>query len=296
MKKYITLFMIVFLVACSSSNTAYPSASIETPAPTIDEVKQPVASGTKVATDNELVQIDYSNVNDGYFQVKTVSDDHRGLIVLVVKDDQQYRYDINDDYIYETFPINMGSGEYKVKVGENIEDNRYAIILTVSFSVTLVDDVIPFLYPNQVIDFDIDSNAVSLSFGLTEDAKSQLERVYVIYHYIIDNIDYDFGKLEAARSSYILPIIDETLASKKGICFDYASLMSAMLRVQQIPTKVITGYVDDGYHSWVEVYIDGEGWINPQIYFNSQEWKLIDPTYGAAKYNYKGTYEEVYEY
>jgi len=296
MKKYIALLMIVFLVACSSSNTTYPSASIESPSPTIEEVKLPLASGEKVATDNEIVQVDYSNVNDGYFQVKTLSDDHQGLIVLVIKGDQQYRYDINSDYIYETFPINMGSGEYKIKVGENIEDNRYAIILTVSFSATLVNEVIPYLYPNQVIDFNIESNAVSLSFGLTEDAKTQLERVYLIYHYIIDNIDYDFGKLEAARSSYILPIIDETLASKKGICFDYASLMSAMLRVQQIPTKVITGYVDDGYHSWVEVYIDGEGWINPQIYFNTNEWKLVDPTYGAAKYNYKGTYEEVYEY
>ena len=135
-----------------------------------------------------------------------------------------------------------------------------------------------------------------LSFSLTEKAKTQLERVYLIYNYIIDNIDYDYDKLDEARSSYILPIIDETLDNKKGICFDYASLMSAMLRVQQIPTKVITGYVDDGYHSWVEVYIEGEGWINPQIYFNSEEWKLVDPTYGAADYNYKGTYEQVYEY
>ena len=296
MKKYIALAIMIFLTACSSSNSTYPSVSIETPSPTIEEIKLPVASETKVATDNDLVRVDYSNINDGYFQVKTLKNEHQGLVVLVIKDDEQYRYDININQEYETFPLNMGDGKYKVKVCENIEDNRYAVILTVDFNVTLIDEEIPYLYPNQVIDYNKNTNAVLLSFGLTESAKTQLERVYVIYNYIIDNIDYDYDKLDDARSSYILPIIDETLTNKKGICFDYASLMSAMLRVQQIPTKVITGYVDDGYHSWVEVYIEGEGWINPQIYFDSEEWKLVDPTYGAAKYEYKGTYEQVYEY
>ena len=39
-----------------------------------------------------------------------------------------------------------------------------------------------------------------------------------------------------------LPSVDETLKTKKGICFDYAALMTAMLRSQGIPTKLEIGY------------------------------------------------------
>lgn len=72
--------------------------------------------------------------------------------------------------------------------------------------------------------------------------------------------------------------------------------MTCMLRVQQIPTKLITGYVEEGYHAWVEVYIHDVGWVDPNIYFNSEEWKLMDPTFAAAEQNYKGSYESKYNY
>ena len=87
-----------------------------------------------------------------------------------------------------------------------------------------------------------------------------------------------------------------TLAEGRGICFDYAALMSAMLRVQQIPTRLITGYVDEGYHAWVEVYVQNEGWINPEILFESRQWTRMDPTYASVGMNYKGQYQDKYRY
>lgn len=83
---------------------------------------------------------------------------------------------------------------------------------------------------------------------------------------------------------------------KTGICFDYAALMTCMLRVQQIPTKLMTGYVEEGYHSWVEVYLKDIGWIDPRIYFESEVWTLIDPTFDAMDEPYKGSYEVKYNY
>lgn len=63
-----------------------------------------------------------------------------------------------------------------------------------------------------------------------------------------------------------MPNPDETLASRSGICFDYASLAAAMLRSLGIPCQVITGYVgpESLYHAWNMVYIDGS-WVGVAI-------------------------------
>ena len=64
----------------------------------------------------------------------------------------------------------------------------------------------------------------------------------------------------------------------KGICFDYASLMAALLRSQGIPTKLVVGYSGDAYHAWISVYLDEIGWVDKIIEFDGKSWSLIDPT------------------
>ncbi len=63
------------------------------------------------------------------------------------------------------------------------------------------------------------------------------------------NVDYDYDKAQNIVDNNVtgyLPDPDETLSTKKGICYDYAALAAAMLRSQGIPTKLITGYVSSG--------------------------------------------------
>ena len=95
------------------------------------------------------------------------------------------------------------------------------------------------------------------------------------------NIQYDFDKAASVQSGY-LPDIDETLNTKKGICFDYAALMTAMLRVQRIPTKLVVGYTGNLYHAWINVYLEGQGWVDNIIYFDGTSWKLMDPTFASS--------------
>ena len=94
----------------------------------------------------------------------------------------------------------------------------------------------------------------------------------------------------------MLPVVDETLESKKGICFDYAALLAAMLRSQQIPTRLGTGNTTIEYHAWVEVYIEGKGWINPDILLHAKKWSRMDPTFDASDIDYKDDYEDKYYY
>ena len=88
-----------------------------------------------------------------------------------------------------------------------------------------------------------------------------------IYNYVVDNLTYDYEKAATVQSGY-LPNVDLTLATQKGICFDYASLMTAMLRAQDIPTKLVIGYTGQLYHAWISVYLPEQGWIDNIIYFD----------------------------
>ena len=69
------------------------------------------------------------------------------------------------------------------------------------------------------------------------------------------------------------------LYSKKGICFDYSAVMAAMLRSQGIPCKLVIGYAGKIYHAWIDVYIQGVGWVKNAIYFDGKNWTLMDPTF-----------------
>ena len=79
-----------------------------------------------------------------------------------------------------------------------------------------------------------------------------------------------------------LPNLDQIYKRKKGICFDYAAVMTAMLRSQGVPTKLVIGYTGNAYHAWVNVYSKKRGWITGAIYFNGKKWKLMDPTFAST--------------
>ena len=79
-----------------------------------------------------------------------------------------------------------------------------------------------------------------------------------------------------------IPSPDAALASGKGICYDYASLMTALLRSQRIPTKLVVGYSGQQYHAWISVYLEETGWMDKTIYFDGSSWVLVDPTLGAT--------------
>ena len=130
------------------------------------------------------------------------------------------------------------------------------------------------------MDFDENSKAVKKGEELAAGCGSDLDVVTNIYHYVIENITYDEEKAENVAYGYV-PDVDETLSSGKGICFDYAALMAAMLRSQRIPTKLQVGYAGEAYHAWISCYVDEIGWVDNIISFDGKDWSLMDPTLAA---------------
>ena len=249
-----------------------------------------------ITKEDDKVLIDYSNANQGYILVKSKTSDHNRLKVMILKGDSKYTYDLNKDLEFESFPLNMGDGTYSIKIYENIEDDEYGLLFSEDIEASLDNEFVPFLYPNQVVDYNASTKCIEKSFELVKDDTTDLDRVDHIYHWVLDNVTYDWDKVEEVQGKYVLPVLDDIYDDGKGICFDYAAIMAAMLRVQHIPTKVVTGMVSEGYHAWIEVYIDNMGWIKPHVYFNSGEWTQMDPTYDAMNREYDGDYSIKYTY
>ncbi len=255
---------------------------------TIDEILLPSCPQKTVFEKNGYL-IDYSNKAQGYVCVKGPNDENTKK-VQVIQGDLIYTYSVFENK-FTILPLMKGSGTYTIRTLKQKVDNAYSVTASIEITANLTDELSIYLYPNQIVDYDKETLAVRKSFELTKDSKSQLERVYAVYKYIVTNIDYDYDKVKEALTTFMIPDLDDAYTKQKGICFDYAALMTAMLRVQHIPTKVVTGYTDPGYHAWVETYIDGIGWINPSIYFEKETWKRIDPTFDAQG-PYFGKYQE----
>jgi transglutaminase-like putative cysteine protease len=147
--------------------------------------------------------------------------------------------------------------------------------------IELEDSQLPFLYPNQYVNFNKDSKAVKKAAELDVNMETTLDTIQAIYNYVITNVEYDYEKAENVQSGY-LPVVDDTLETGKGICFDYAALMTAMLRSRGIPSKLVIGYTSDIYHSWISVYTKEQGWIDNVIEFNGKQWRMMDPTFAAG--------------
>ena len=246
--------------------------------PAGSDVRTPVASGS-VTYGNGRATIDASNTSNGYVMIKYTGGQSR--IKIQIAKSTTYTYDLNARNTYEVFPFTEGNGTYSIKIFENVSGNQYAQVMSQNISVSLADEFSPFLTPNQYVNFSNGSAAVNKGAELAASAADEIGVVTNVYNYVINNITYDTAKAASVQSGY-LPNVDQVLAQKTGICFDYAALMTAMLRSQDIPTKLVIGYSGGLYHAWVNVYIDNIGWVDNFIYFDGHNWSLMDPTFASS--------------
>ena len=270
----------LLLGGCSGSSSASRKEHSGPPRDSTPKVLTPSADGVTVYQ-NDFASIDTSNTSQGYVMVKYNGTNEKVKLQITCPDQSCYTYLISDRGAYDTFPLTAGNGSYALQVLENVAGDTYTVSLAQSINVSIEDEFLPFLYPNQYVNFHTDSKAVSKGSDLAKDTYSDLDVVQNIYNYVIKNISYDTEKAQNVSYGYV-PDIDDTLSSKKGICFDYAALMTSMLRSQNIPTKLEVGYSGDAYHAWISTYIDDKGWVDDIIQFNGNTWQIMDPTLAAT--------------
>lgn len=121
-----------------------------------------------------------------------------------------------------------------------------------------------------------------LAGGLTADAQSPGEKVERLLAFFDDSFTYSL-ELPPSRGD---PLENFIFRSLSGYCEYFASALAVMLRSVDVPARVVAGYLGGEYnkagnyylvtqsaaHTWVEAWIDGEG------------WKRFDPTPAAGEF------------
>jgi hypothetical protein len=238
--------------------------------------------GRKEVLKNDITMVDITNAADGYIIVQYTGDSGKVKLRITGPDEIVYTYNLAvDGGKEEVFPLQAGDGEYLICVYENLAATQYVTAFSQKVTVTINDKFLPFLYPNQYVNFNEGNQAIAYSEFLSYTANSDLDVVSSVYNALISSLTYDYEEAETVQSGYI-PDVDEVLTTGKGICLDYAVLMTAMLRSQRIPTRMEVGYAGSAYHAWISTYITDIGWVNGMIKFDGKEWSLMDPTFAST--------------
>ncbi len=250
---------------------------------TAPAMKLPSADGTQAYTGTASV-IDYSNASEGYVMVKYTGSPGK-IKVQIINGDTVRNYDLRSDGVFEVYPFTVGNGTYTVRVLINTAGTKYATIDSIDVEVSMPNPLSVYLYPNQYVNYDQNSQVALLSAKLSEGTSSELGKITNIYTYVLGNIEYDYDEANSVIDGKLtgyLPVVDEVYQTGKGICFDYAVLMTAMLRMQGIPAQLVIGHAGDVYHAWVNVYSSETGAVLEVFHFNGSDWVRMDPTFAAT--------------
>ena len=261
---------VVLALGFSPSSNTKPVLTDDYRAPVI---YCPVASQQQVANAPGC-EIDYSNVASGYVMVKYTGC-YEYAFVIVLQNDTESIFRILWSENYTTLPLSGGSGLYVVSFHEPVVSagaNVHRKVLQTEFFVEL-DECLPYLYPNQMVWFTEDTAAIQFGGHLLDPAMTDLEVIEAVYRYTAETISVNYELERQVHcgdiSERLVLDVDEIYSERSGVCLDYAVLMVALLRSQQIPTKLVVGYANSAWHSWVSVYTAEEGWV------------VYDPTFAS---------------
>jgi len=237
-----------------------------------------IALAGVIAHAQPSVTFNKDNVSKGIVGIKYTNATAKKSKVLIQFKDIKYQYNIKSSDAFVYFPLQLGNGQYTIGVYEQIEDTKYASVATETVNLMLDDSSKVYLASIQLINWTDKMNTVTLAKELTKSKKKEEDKVEVCYEYMVQQFKYDFAKLKSLQYDYV-PVIDEVLKKKLGICYDYSAVFASMLRSMGIKTKLVMGYTPNvkEYHAWNEVYVGGK-------------WVVVDTTYDSQMYQAKIKY------
>lgn len=263
-------FLYCILMACISSSSNYKYADriikIKNIKPEIKEIKETEYLGLKAENtkinDFSDETFDTSNIQDGI--LKTNFDSDKRAILQIEKDDKEYHFEIKHNGETNFIPLTRGNGLYSVKLMENYNENKFLKKKEINIYVNSESSKDVFLKENIAIPYYNNNEVQALYKYLKDISGDDEEYINNTIKYFQKYFKYDGGK-EYARQDYLSDLV----LTGKGQCRDFAGLFAALMRLNNIPTKMVFGYLNQGdnpvYHAWNEVYINNK-------------WEKIDMT------------------
>lgn len=215
----------------------------------------PSAPAVSVLEDGAL-HVDASNLSEGYFTAWSLENSEHRLKMRVEKEETSLTYDLGSAGEEDTFPLQLGDGEYQVTMYENVGGKKYAQAGHVSLTVQLSDPLSPYLYTNQYVKYQPDSPVMEAAAQLSGAAAGR-ELYDAVCDFMRSGFAYDYVRAITVEPG-ALPDIDNCYMTKAGICQDLSAVAVCLLRYGGVPAKLVIGYADDNYHAWVLAYPEGE--------------------------------------
>ncbi len=117
----------------------------------------------------------------------------------------------------------------------------------------------------------LSARVTALAHEWTDREPTALAKAQSVERHLKSEYSYDLSSPSGGASD---PLDHFLFVSRAGHCEFFSTAMAVALRVAGVPTRNVTGFVGGTYnrfgsyysvrqgdaHSWVEVYIDGEGW------------------------------------
>ena len=116
----------------------------------------------------------------------------------------------------------------------------------------LPDDVLQFILPSRYCQADLLGEKAR---EIVKDATPGYAQVATIRQWIYDGFEYAYGTTDSSTSAM------EVIASRKGVCRDYAHAGIALCRSLDIPARMVVGYLYQldpmDLHAWFQAYVGG---------------------------------------
>lgn len=195
------------------------------------------------------------------------------LMALVSKGDSRKPYSLrlkDGNFVQDIFLLD-GKGEYEIRVMSRLKQHSY--LTTHLFLVVNEKTVNNFLVPADQIESD-HPEIVQMARQIIQGKTSDREKIKAVYDWVRKNIVYDDEKARRItnnnwHSDYFGAL--HTLRKRTGVCQDYSSLAAALLRAVGIPSALISGLTDVGYHAW-----------NRAFDAQNNRWIVFDATFAST--------------
>jgi hypothetical protein len=160
-------------------------------------------------------------------------------------------------------PFELGKHNIDIMTNESNDNNRIMQFSVLNYSAQNIRYIIPSLFVEKD-DVDIVALAKEIGEGVDKKYLNDSHKAKAIFEWIYENIEY-----EPEAVSQSLRSAKMVLTDKKGSNEEISYLYTALLRASNIPTKIRKGKLQEAYHTWNEILINGK-------------WIIADPTWGSG--------------
>jgi len=243
----------------------------------------------KLVIQTPVAAIDCSNADHGYISaMQPKAATGKQIKICVSKGKEKQNFSLIDNGVYNYIPLCFGSGKYDVIIYQLRSGITYDTIKKFNITADIISKFASYLYPNTYCNYNSSSKCVAKSNEITANCLDDYEKTKSVYAWMEHHIAYDHdlaAKHKSGELNWWLVEPDETLNAGKSTCWGHAGLLAAMLRAQDIPTKICIGFNGAYRHAWNEIYLLKGGNIGGVV-ITANKWTRIDFTFMTSNRSY----------